>query len=115
MGARGAFRLVGLHPCPDYEVMHYGDDAEARDRERDKLQRYDEIMAESLQVNLLERGLPALIFTGIAHSTAKFPEYWEGADKQLVRMGNMIFTYMLRSGTAALRKRSTLSTEFSTG
>jgi hypothetical protein len=87
---RGPFQLVGLHPCPDYEVLNYGED-EAAAAERDKQQRYDEIMAEALEEALLSKGLPALIVTGIAHSTAKFPEYWVGSDDQLVRMGNLVY------------------------
>jgi len=88
---RGPFQLVGLHPCPDYEVLNYGEDEAAAAVERDKQQRYDEIMADALEEALLSTGLPALIFTGIAHSTAKFPEYWVGSDDQLFRMGNLVY------------------------
>jgi hypothetical protein len=90
-GERGPFQFVGLHPCPDYEVMNYGEDEEAAAVEQEKLDRYDEIMAGVLEEKLLSKGLPALIATGIAHSTAKYPEYWVGTDEQLVRMGNIVY------------------------
>jgi len=92
---RGPFRLVGLHPCPDYEVLHYGEEAAAA-REREKLEGYDRHMAATLESQLLERDLPALVFTGIAHSTAKFIEYRYGTDEQLVRMGNLVYSERLR-------------------
>jgi len=88
---RGAFKLVGLHPCIDWEVVHYGTDQEAVRREKQQQKRYDEIMAEALETELLKKDLPALVFTGIAHSTAKFPEYWVGTDRPLPRMGNLIY------------------------
>jgi hypothetical protein len=90
-GELGPFQLVGLHPCPDYEVMNYGEDKAAATVEREKLDKYDDVMAEALQEMLLSKNLPALIYTGIAHSTAKYPEYWVGTEDQLVRMGNMIY------------------------
>ena len=88
---RGPFLLVGLHPCPDRELMHYGTDSAAIERERIKQERYDEIMAEAIEEELLEKDLEALIYTGIAHATGKYPEYWVGTEKQLVRMGNLIY------------------------
>ncbi len=88
---RGAFRLVGLHPCPDYEVVHFSDDEAAVEREQDKQRRYDEIMAEALEERVLKPGVKALIVLGVAHSTAKFQEYWFGTDKPLRRMGNLVY------------------------
>jgi hypothetical protein len=88
---RGPFQFVGLHPCPDWETIHDGKDPEAVEREQEKHRRYDEIMAESLEVAVLEPGRKALIFTGIAHSTAKYPEYWVGTDRPLPRMGNLVY------------------------
>lgn len=88
---RGAFQFVGLHPCIDWEVVNYGADPKAVERELGKRDRYDEIMASELEENLLTPGHPALVFTGIAHSTAKFVEYRYGTDEQLVRMGNIVF------------------------
>ncbi len=88
---RGSFRLVGLHPCVDWETVHYGTDPEAVARERIKQERYDEIMAETLEESVLKPGHKALIFTGIAHATGKFKEYRSGTTEQLVRMGNLVF------------------------
>ena len=87
---RGAFRLVGLHPCVDWETIHYSTDSEAVAAERDKLRRYDEIMAQELIDHVLRPGYPAVIFTGIAHATGKFAEYRVGTDSQLIRMGNLV-------------------------
>ena len=86
----GLFHLVGLHPCVDWETIHYGDDPIAVAAEREKLQRYDEIMAQELIERLLQPGHPALVFTGVAHATGKFVEYRIGTDQQLVRMGNLV-------------------------
>lgn len=88
---RGAFRFVGLHPCVDWEVVNYGDDERAVTAELRKRDRYDEIMASELETHLLQPGHPALIYTGIAHATAKYVEYWHGRDEQLVRMGNLVY------------------------
>jgi hypothetical protein len=88
---RGPFRLVGLHPCPDYELIHYGSDAEAVRAERRKQERYDEIMAEALEEKVLRPGHKALVYTGIAHATGKFREYRIGTEDQLVRMGNLVY------------------------
>lgn len=87
---RGVFRFVGLHPCIDWEVINYSDDPAAVERERGKQHRYDEIMAAELETRLLEADRPALVFTGIAHSTARFTEYRHGTDQPLVRMGNLV-------------------------
>lgn len=87
---RGAFRFVGLHPCIDWEIVNYSENREDVERELGKQRRYDEIMASELENHLLEPGLPALILTGIAHSTARFVEYRHGTDEQLVRMGNIV-------------------------
>lgn len=87
---RGPFHLVGLNPCPDYELMHHGTEKEASE-ERDKQENYDRHMAAILEEQLLRRDLPALIFTGIAHSTAKYAEYRYGTDEQLMRMGNLVY------------------------
>ena len=87
----GAFELVGLHPCIDWEQINYGTDAKAVAVEKAKQQRYDEIMAETLEAAVLKPGRKALVFTGIAHATGKFKEYYFGTDRQLVRMGNMIY------------------------
>jgi hypothetical protein len=94
---RGPFRLVGLHPCPSYEVLHYSNDEEKRQREQEKLDGYDRFMAETLERLILRPGIPALIFTGIAHSTAKFTEYRYGTDQPLPRMGNLIYREPYRS------------------
>jgi hypothetical protein len=88
---RGRFRLVGLHPCIDWETIHYGGDPAAVAEERQKQQRYDEIMAEELENNVLRPGHKALVFTGIAHATGKFAEYRSGTQEQLVRMGNLVY------------------------
>lgn len=88
---RGVFRFVGLHPCIDWEIVNYSNDAAASERERQKQDQYDEIMASELAKNLLEPGHPALVFTGVAHSTAKYVEYRHGTDQQLVRMGNIVY------------------------
>lgn len=87
---RGVFRFVGLHPCIDWEVINYSDDPEAVELERVKQLEYDEIMAAELETHLLEVDRPALVFTGIAHSTARFTEYRHGTDQPLVRMGNLV-------------------------
>lgn len=87
---RGAFRFIGLNPCVDWEVVNYSDDPEASKAELARRDRYDEIMAEELEKNLLKPGLPALVYTGVAHSTAKFIEFRYGTDEQLVRMGNLV-------------------------
>ncbi len=89
---RGPFQMVGLHPGIRWEVIHYGKDPEAVKKEKDKQDNYDGMMAKWLEEDLLKKGKKALVSTGIAHSTAKFKEYWVGQDgKQLVRMGNMVF------------------------
>jgi hypothetical protein len=88
---RGPFRLVGLHPCPSYEVLHYSEDEEKRQREQGKRDGYDQFMAETLERVILQPEIPALIFTGIAHSTAKFTEYRYGTDQPLPRMGNLVY------------------------
>jgi hypothetical protein len=88
---RGPFRFVGLHPCIDWEVLNYSGDPAAVERERGKQERYDAIMAAELERELLGPGRPALVFTGVAHSTAKFQEYRYGTDEQLVRMGNLVY------------------------
>ncbi len=93
---RGSFELVGLHPCIDWERVHYGSEAEAA-VEKAKQQRYDEIMAESLEESVLEPGHKALVFTGIAHATGKFTEYRFGTDQPLVRMGNLVYREPYRS------------------
>jgi hypothetical protein len=90
-GQYGPFRLVGLHPCIDWEVINYGDDPDDVARERGKQSGYDEIMAGALESHLLRKNLPALVFTGIAHATAKFTEYWVGTDRPLPRMGNLVY------------------------
>lgn len=87
---RGPFLMVGLHPCIDWETVHYGE-PEAAAREKAKQERYDAIMAEALERDLLEPGIPALIVTGIAHATGKFREYWVGTDRVLERMGNLVY------------------------
>jgi hypothetical protein len=86
---RGPFRFVGLGPCVDWETIHFGDEAAAQ-RERELLERYDKVMAETLETRVLEPGHSALVFTGVAHSTAKFTEYRYGTDEPLVRMGNLV-------------------------
>jgi hypothetical protein len=88
---RGPFRLVGLHPCIDWETIHYGADPAAAAEERRKQERYDEIMAEVLEEKILRPGHRALVFTGIAHATGKFAEYRSGTAEQLVRMGNLVY------------------------
>ncbi len=93
----GPFRLVGLHPCIDWEVINYSDDSVAIEREREKQRGYDETMAEALDSQVLQKDLPALVFTGIAHATAKFTEYWVGTDRPLPRMGNLVYKDPLRS------------------
>jgi hypothetical protein len=90
-GERGMFQLVGLHPCIDWETIHFGTDPAAATAERAELERYDEIMAEALEESVLGPGHKALIFTGIAHATGKFAEYWTGTDDQLMRMGNLVY------------------------
>jgi hypothetical protein len=87
---RGTFRLLGLHPCIDWETINWGTDPVAARAERRKQERYDEIMAEALEENLLRPGHKALVFTGIAHATGKFAEYRMGTEEQLVRMGNLV-------------------------
>lgn len=87
---RGSFHLIGLHPCPDYSVIHYGE-AERAAREREKQEGYDRHMAATLETRILGRSLPALVFTGIAHSTARFSEYRFGTEEQLTRMGNLVY------------------------
>jgi len=90
-GERGEFRLVGLHPCIDWETINFGTDPAAAAAERTKQERYDEIMAETLEESVLRPGHKALIFTGIAHATGKFAEYRFGTEEQLVRMGNLVY------------------------
>ena len=90
-GERGEFRLVGLHPCIDWEMINYGTDLAAVAAEQSKLKRYDEIMAEELEESILRPGHKALVFTGIAHATGKFAEYRFGTEDQLVRMGNLVY------------------------
>ena len=87
---RGVFSFVGLDPCIDWEVVNYSENREDAERELNKRDRYDEIMANELVTKLLEPRHPALVFTGTAHSTARFVEYRHGTDEQLVRMGNMV-------------------------
>lgn len=94
---RGAFRLVGLNPCPDWETIHYGEDPQAVRAEQAKQDRYDELMAEALETRLLRPGIRALIFTGIAHATGKFTEYRNGTDQPLPRMGNLVYHEPYRS------------------
>ncbi len=89
--SRGSFRLMGLHPGMDWELINYGTDAESVRREKEKLADYDKIMADSIESGILEKGVKALVFTGIAHSTAKFPEYYLNTHDQLIRMGNIIY------------------------
>jgi hypothetical protein len=89
---RGPFQLVGLHPGIRWEIILYGKDPKAIKNEKDKQANYDSLMAKWLEEDLLKKGKKALISTGIAHSTAKFKEYWVGKDgKQLVRMGNLVY------------------------
>jgi hypothetical protein len=88
---RGAFRFIGLHPCIDWEVINYGSDAHAVAREQRKQEEYDAIMAAELEQHLLVTGQPALIFTGVAHGTAKFTEFRYGTDQPLPRMGNLVY------------------------
>lgn len=88
---RGVFRFIGLHPCIDWEVVNYSENHEDVERELGKQSQYDEIMASELEKNLLKPGHAGLVFTGVAHSTAKFVEYRHGTDEQLVRMGNIVF------------------------
>lgn len=84
--------MVGLHPGIRWEVIHYGTDPDAINREKDKQANYDVLMARWLEEDLLTQGKKALIATGIAHSTGKYKEYWVGQEgKQLVRMGNMVY------------------------
>lgn len=87
---RGLFKFVGLHPCIDWEVVNYSPDSAAIAAQIEARDRYDEIMARELIANVLEAGLPALVYTGIAHSTARFVEYRSGTAEQLVRMGNIV-------------------------
>jgi hypothetical protein len=95
---RGAFRLVGLHPCINWETINYGNDPVAVAAERHKQERYDEIMAEVLEESILRPGHKALVFTGIAHATGKFAEYRYGTEEQLVRMGNLVYREPYRRG-----------------
>jgi hypothetical protein len=88
---KGPFLFVGLYPDIRWDLVNYGT-AEEAEREQDKQRRYDEIMARSLEENVLSRGRPALVYTGIAHATGKYVEYYVGqGDRQLVRMGNMVY------------------------
>jgi hypothetical protein len=87
---RGPFQFVGLHPCIDWEVVNYSPDPAAVAAEIGARDRYDEIMARELTEKLLKPGFPALVYTGIAHSTAHFVEYRYGTADQLIRMGNMV-------------------------
>jgi hypothetical protein len=95
---RGPFRLVGLHPCIDWETIHYGTDPEVVRVEKRKQEQYDEIMAEALEESVLRPGHKALIFTGIAHATGKFVEYRIGTEDQLVRMGNLVYREPYKKG-----------------
>jgi uncharacterized iron-regulated protein len=89
---RGPFQIVGLNPGTRWEVIHYGKDPDAVKQEKDKQTNYDVLMAKWLEKDLLKQGKKALIATGIAHSTAKYKEYWVGQKgKQLVRMGNLVY------------------------
>jgi hypothetical protein len=88
---RGEFRFIGLHPGIDWEAINYGTDPEAVALERRKQDEYDAIMAAELEKHLLVPGQPALIYIGVAHSTAKFTEYRYGTDQPLPRMGNMVY------------------------
>lgn len=90
-GDRGAFRLVGLNPCIDWEIVNYGTDPATVAAERSKQERYDEIMAEALEESVLRPGHKALVYIGIAHATGKFAEYRMGTEQQLVRMGNLVY------------------------
>lgn len=95
---RGPFQMVGLGPGVRWEVINYETDPEAVKREKDKQADYDVLMAKWLEEDLLKQNKKALIYTGIAHSTAKFQEYWVGSEgKQLVRMGNMVYKDPYRS------------------
>ncbi len=88
---KGPFLFVGLHPGIRWDLVNYGTEEEAA-REKAKQERYDELMARWLAEDVLSPGRPALISTGIAHSTAKFDEYYVGqGDRRLVRMGNMVY------------------------
>lgn len=93
---RGEFRLVGLHPCIDWETVNYGTNPEAVAAERAKQERYDEIMAEALEESVLRPGHKALVYTGIAHATGKFAEYRMGTEEQLMRMGNLVYVEPFR-------------------
>ena len=88
--SKGYFRLVGLSPAMDWELTNYGSAEEGR-RERAKQDHYDESMASALEEQVLSKGIPALIYAGIAHTTAKFREYFIGTNRQLVRMGNLVY------------------------
>lgn len=88
---KGSFLFVGLHPGIRWDLINYGTEEEAA-RERAKQEGYDELMARWLEEDVLTPGRPALIYTGIAHSTAKFDEYYVGQkSRRLVRMGNMVY------------------------
>ncbi len=88
---KGPFTFVGLHPGIRWDLVNYGTEEEAT-RERAKQEHYDELMARWLEEDVLSPGRPALIYSGIAHSTAKFDEYYVGQDgRRLARMGNMVY------------------------
>ena len=91
--SRGIFRLAGLHPGINWELINYSEDPQVIAREKEKQQKYDELMALWLETDFLKKNHKALIYTGIAHSTGKFAEYVYGdkRGKQLLRMGNMVY------------------------
>ncbi len=83
---------VGLHPGIRWDLVNYGTEEESA-REKAKQERYDELMARWLEEDVLLPGRPALVYTGVAHSMAKYDEYYVGQGaRQLVRMGNMVYT-----------------------
>lgn len=89
----GRVPLIGLHPCIDWELINYGTDPEAIRKEKEKQSRYDELMAEYLEREILQKGLKSLVYAGIAHCTAKFTEYRMGTEppEPLLRMGNLVY------------------------
>jgi hypothetical protein len=90
-GAKGPFLMVGLHPGIRWDMVNYGTEAEAA-AELDKQRRYDELMARWLEEDVLSRGRKALVYSGVAHATAKYEEYYvDQPGRQLVRMGNLVY------------------------
>lgn len=95
MSGEPPLRIIGLIPRLDYWKLNEGTEEE-RQAEREKSERYDEIMAQALEREVLRTGGKALVHCGINHAYSGYeqPRIREGkiAGYRDTRCGNRLLS-----------------------